>query len=185
MKKMLFIVPVILLSACAGKSQMQTFMEANTDADTKYFVQDPSVKLTDVCPSTGFMTESELISEFSKQIKTVVCNEKKCAENAKSDNVIVIAPKIEYRKTFMGEGVSCNESYANSSTKYSFDLIKGGKVVYTKPMSNELVPQRSVFGNLGRIATQLSFSGGPENEKNDIGNHTNGIAERILEDLNK
>lgn len=83
----------------------------------------------------------------------------------------------------MGEAVACSESYAASSVIYSFDLSKNGDIFYTRSQSPSLVPARGFFNNLGRIATQLTFSGSPEQEKADLEYLTAGVAKQILKDL--
>jgi hypothetical protein len=83
----------------------------------------------------------------------------------------------------MGERVSCSESFASADISYQFNLTKGGKVFYQSQQRGPFVPSRGVFGNLGRIATQLSFSGGPENEKADLEYLMPGAAKQLSKEL--
>ena len=183
MKKIIMAVSVIALAACSSESALRTAMETHGGTEQKYYVENTEMTISDACPSTGFMTEQELSDAFTKDIKAAFCETKTCTEDIKTKDVIVLIPKVNYRKVFMGEGIACNESYANNVMRYSFDLKKNGEIIHTEQTSDELVPGHGLISGYGRIFTQLSFSGGPDEEKTDVAKQTAGTAKRIVKDF--
>jgi hypothetical protein len=168
----------LLLAGCAGAPEWKK----NIAPDSEYKINSVKTKLSEKCPAPNFMTEKQLSDEFAKTIMKTFCEKKKCVDKVAPDT-IVMDINLSYGRTMMGEGISCGESYAMSSISYRIDLKKGGEVFYNGDMKGPFVPQRGLFGNLGRIATQLSFSGGPDNEKADLEYLMPGIAKQIASDL--
>lgn len=168
---------ILTLAACAGPAWKQ-----NITPNTRYKINPVKVELNSFCPAPSFMTEPQLQQAFDNGIKKAFCARHKCTDKITPDTVVMDI-FVEYHRTFMGEGFACNESYAGSDVMYSFDLSQNDTVFYHRPQTQPLAPARGFLGNMGRIATQLSFSGGPDQEKDDLNYLAPGIGKKIIEDL--
>ncbi len=171
------LIGALCLTACAGPSWKQ-----NITPDSKYKINSIKTELNSACPAPNFMTETQLNDAFADGIKKSFCGRKKCVETITPDT-IVMDIFVEYTRAFMGEAIACSESYGASNVSYSFTLSKGDDEFYTRPQTEPMAPSRGLFSNFGRIATQLTFSGGPEQEKADVEYMKVGIAKKIIEDL--
>ncbi len=171
------LIATLFLTACSGPAWKQNITE-----ESNFKINSVKTELNSKCHAPNFMTESQLNEEFADSIKKSFCAQHHCVDTITSDT-IVMDVFLEYQRAFMGEAISCSESYAASNVSYSYTLSKNGQEFYKRPQSEVLVPARGFFGNIGRIATQLTFTGGPEQEKNDMEYMKAGVAKKIIEDL--
>lgn len=177
-KTFLSLIAITGLTACAGTPQWKN----NITPESEYKINSVKTEIKSLCPAPNFMTEKEISDEFAKTVKKTFCEKNKCTDVINS-NTVVMDINLKYHRTFMAEVVSCSESFAVADISYSFDLKKDGHVFYSRPQVGPFAPQRGLFGNLGRIATQLSFTGGPDKEKSDLEYLMPGVAGKISEDL--
>ncbi|MCL1785966.1 MAG: hypothetical protein FWG39_02340 [Alphaproteobacteria bacterium] len=181
MKKLVILALPVALAACGGGASWRD----NITPDTNFKIESANVNLESKCPAPGFMTQGQLADEFTRGINKTFCAVKTCVAKA-DENTVTVIPRVDYKRTMMGEAVSCSESFAGSSMAYGFDLKKNGEIFYSRQPSGNWNPDRGMFGNLGRIATQLSFTGGVENEKSDVTEHlAPGLGKQIAKDLGK
>jgi len=176
---------IVVLAACTmlaacGTGGRKTLDAAHVTPQTKYVVKDAKVTLTSLCEGKSYPDEKQLSKIFTDKIKENFCKDKKCeTKAAEGADVIEIDTTIAFKRTFMGEAFHCNESYGLSTVDYSYELSKGGKPVFTSEPSGEIFINKGFFGNAGRIATQLSATGTPEDELKDINSFAAGISRDI------
>lgn len=181
MKKLLLL-PVLILAACSSAPK---FDKSHVTENTQYKINISNFELKSRCPGVNYPNQQELTNIFYKQITDAFCKENKCATSKQNNENIDINIDVVYTRVFMGEGVSCNESYGNNTFLYRYSMKKNGQEIYPAgEYSDELVTNHGFLGNMKRIGSQLSFSGDKENEAKDIAIITNGIAKRISNKIN-
>lgn len=181
MKKLLILALPALLAACGGNRSWQS----NITPETEFKIESVNVTLNSKCPAPSFMTEKQLTDRFARTIRNEFCKHRTCTDKV-GKNTVVMTINVNYTRTMMGEAVSCSESYGGVTATYDFILKKDGEEFLVRMISEKLAPSRGVVGNLGRIATNLSFTGGPENEMADVAEYLGpGIGQRIERDLRR
>lgn len=189
MKKILTIILIPLLAACAGTNPKRVTQDGQTwiDKETKYYVENVDVKLKSVCPQGDeYQSAADVSKAFDTKIKQYVCEFGTCTDSKKGDNVVVVSVNGTFERILMdqeSDGTCPYRGYAGGKINFSYDLIKG-ETKYAAQSEPHIEAKRSVFGNLGRIASKLSFTGGHDHEMNDIDSMSKGIAESILSEDN-
>jgi hypothetical protein len=170
----------LLLAACASRKEIA--LKENTTPDTKWKIESIDVKLDKKCDVAGYPDQAAISKLFNEKVKEKFCKIKECTQAPKADDVGV-AVSATYKRTFMGEGFFCRENpgFAIGSIIFSYDLSKNGVSFYHGDLP-ALAPNRGMFGNIGRIGTQLSSTGGVEEEADDIEYLTGGMAQIIADD---
>ena len=177
----IMIAGTIALTACGGGIKNQAWND-NIKSDSQFYIRSVDTNIVTKCPDKeGYMTATAISDQLKPAIRDAVCAQKKCTDKIDA-NTIVMDVHVNYARSFMGEPISCL-SYQAVNISYTFTLERGGVVFYTRPASAQLAPSRGVFGNLGRIATQLSFTGDTDNEKADLEYIVPGLGKQIAKDL--
>jgi hypothetical protein len=173
MKKI--IIAALVLGACANPRAAA--LKGKVDSDTKYKLEDVKVSLESKCEAGGFPDEAGITETYTKKAREKFCMARECTDNPSAGDITVSA-NVVHKRVFMGEGFGCgsNPSYGHASMRYSYELKQDGAVLYSKELSEEYVPNRGLFGNIGRIATQISFTGDADNELDDIDYLSSGLA---------
>jgi len=185
--KKLFTFPMITMLVACGGAPTQNIVRGQIDDNTKFKIAPVSVEIESLCPAPSYPDSQKLGAIFQKMISDEFCAKQACTNKA-GDNVVDIAIRIKYHRVFQGEGFACSESFSQSTMQWAADFTKNGVVLSNGEYSGVLTPSFGLFGNIGRIATQLSFTGGPEEEMNNIKAMTtgkNGISEGLSKTIDK
>lgn len=183
MNKKILLVSV-LLASCSSTKEPSLLSKGLVNDSTTYFVSDVKVNLEERCKeeTKGFYpNEKELSKLYTTYFKDEFCSDKKCV-NVMSSNTVKVNIAVTQRRIMQAEGFFCNHHFGVNSYDYSINMSKNvngiEKEIENKVVKNVVVDM-GLFRNIGRIFTQLTFTGDRENEQKEIKVFCSALVEKI------
>lgn len=178
----------LVLTACASTSNQLGNYQLNqgvTDIDSipkTYTLQDFDLTLNQKVENSAYPDQKALEEMFIKKLNQELVVQNKLSQG----DGMALDIDMAYKRIFEGEMLGFSKIYATNRCEYTATLSYEGKQIASfndEPMTNTSIKdeQKSLLGNLKKMAEVYSFSGNQETEEKDINTCVQRIVERLPE----
>lgn len=180
MKKILLVGLSVALgvSACTSNpkdmsSKSKNVTEFNSINHKQYKLNNVNIRLDSSVEKEGFLTKDTIQKVYLDELNKQLQLQHKNVTNP-SAKFALVDVDLTHKRIFMGEGlkfIGGNRivgGYADTVFTYKVKVIYNGEVVQNFEREKQIARKRGLIGNFKKIARDLSSSGKPENEIQDL-----------------
>ncbi|MBF7691283.1 hypothetical protein I2F29_12410 [Acinetobacter sp. FNA3] len=190
MKKLLiFTFPIVLmtLNGCAT-TPINNSSQAATNFKNlhpkQYKINNVNIHLVSQVNKDGFLTKDNIQQKYIDDLNQQLILQKKNVINTNED-VALVNVEVTHKRVFMGEGLKfiggdhVVGGYADTVFTYNVNVVYQGVIVETYSIKDAISYKGGIFGNLKKIARDLSSSGDAQDELEDVQKATTDIVDHL------
>ncbi|ENV79842.1 MULTISPECIES: putative periplasmic lipoprotein [Acinetobacter] len=180
MKKFLMVIlPVVLgMVGCASNptnidKKSQNIIAFTNMHPKQYKLNDVNIRLESSVQKEGFLTKDNIQQTYVDELNKQLERQHKNISNLSTGFALVDIGLI-HKRVFMGEGLKfiggdkLVGGYADTVFTYNVKVTYNGEVVQTFQRKQQIASKGGMIGNFKKIARDLSSTGTPQNEIEDI-----------------